>query len=347
MIYMRPIADTPHFETQSGNLGVLAAAATGLNEFILHKGADAAYIFDTNGVHPDLLNSPTLSIQLPNYCQMLEQAAFLSGCDNFGLEYGQQFQPKSLGLIGYIGLCSPDLASALRNIANYFHFHQKDTLMQFVEHQDCWRIDYQVQHGAILCRRQDAELTLGMLMNVIRGVLGQNYSPRAVHFEHSRPIQWQEHRKLFNAPVYFEQPYNSILIKKSDTYVKMPDADPILLKVIQDTLKLLNQNQQRQDIVNQTRSRIQISLSKGEPCLDRIANDLHMSTTCFIRKLKSEGTNFTKLVDSVRCEMAENYIKQPHIQISEIAFLLGYSELSAFSRAFKRWFHITPRQWRH
>ncbi|MCF8998775.1 AraC family transcriptional regulator [Acinetobacter nectaris] len=347
MIQIHPFANTSLFEINTGNQGVLSAAAAGLNEFILNKGADAAYIFDKNGVHPDLLNSPTLSIQLPNYCQMLEQAASLSGCDNFGLEYGQQFQPKSLGLIGYIGLCSPNLASALQNIANYFHFHQKDTLMQFVAQDDCWRIDYQVQHGAILCRRQDAELTLGMIMNVIRGVLGQNYSPRAVHFEHARPIQWQEHRKLFNAPVFFEQPYNSIVIKKSDTYTPMPDADPILLKVIQDTLKLLNQNNQRQDLLNQARSRIQLSLSQGEPCLEQIATELNMSNTCFIRKLKIEGTNFSKLVDSVRCELAKNYMAQTHIQISEIAFLLGYSELSAFSRAFKRWFNITPRQWRH
>lgn len=148
---------------------------------------------------------------------MLEQAALVSGCDNFGLHYGQQFQPKSLGLIGYIGLCSNTLESALMNMTNNFYLHQKDTLNRMVDLGDSWRIDYQVQHGAILTRRQDAELTMGMFMNVIREVMGPHYSPRAIHFEHTRPEFWQEHSKLFNAPVYFDQPFNSIIISKRRT----------------------------------------------------------------------------------------------------------------------------------
>ena len=87
---------------------------------------------------------------------------------------------------------------------------------------DSWRIDYQVQHGAILTRRQD-ELTMGMFMNVIREVMGPHYSPRAIHFEHTRPEFWQEHSKLFNAPVYFDQPLTpSSFQKRRPTYYAWP-----------------------------------------------------------------------------------------------------------------------------
>ncbi|WP_407647844.1 AraC-like transcriptional regulator QhpR [Acinetobacter rathckeae] len=345
--------DTPHLRQTAqlfqptGNQGVLSAAATGLSDFILEKGADVAHVFHVSGINTQLLESPTLSLQLPNYCQVLEQAATLSGCDNFGLYYGQQFKPKALGLIGYIALCSPTLEHALKNMTSHFHLHQKDTLTRLVKQPDHWRLDYQVQHGAILSRRQDAELTMGMFINVIRSVLGQHYAPRAIHFEHTRPADCQEHSRLFNAPVYFDQPYNSILISKTDTHICMPESDPILLTVIQDTLRLLNSQPSQQHLTDQVRSFIHLSLSQGEPQLERTAHELNMSSTCLTRKLKSYGTTFSALVDHVRSEVAEHYMKQNHMSISEMAFLLGYSEVSAFSRAFKRWFGITPRQWRH
>ncbi|MHA3114696.1 AraC family transcriptional regulator [Acinetobacter sp. ANC 4635] len=345
---MRHIASSSQlFQSNMSNQGVLSAAASGLSDFIVQKGADVDRVFGISGINPELLASPTLSLQLPNYCKVLEQAAQISGCDNFGLHYGQQFQPKELGLIGYIGLCSATLETALRNMVSYFHLHQKDTLTRMIEQQDCWRLDYQVQHGAILTRRQDAELTIGMFMNVIRGVLGSHYSPREIHFEHTRPEYWQEHSKLFNTSVYFDQPFNSIVIPKKDLARDMPSSDPLLLTMMQDTLQLLNQSNTTQGLSDQVRSQIQLALSEGEPNLEHIADDLGMSSCSLTRRLKSEGMTFTSLVDGVRCELAEHYMKQKNIPISEMAFLLGYSEVSAFSRAFKRWFGINPRQWRN
>ena len=86
------------------NQGVLSASCLWIKRVYSSKGADVDRVLGISGINPELLISPTLSLQLPNYCKVLEQAALVSGCDNFGLHYGQQFQPKSLGLIGYIGL---------------------------------------------------------------------------------------------------------------------------------------------------------------------------------------------------------------------------------------------------
>ena len=333
--------------THRCNQGVLSAAASGLSDFIATKGADVDHVFGVSHIDTELLLSPTLSLPLTKYCKVLENAAEISGCDNFGLHYGQQFLPKALGLIGYIGLCSTNLEQALSNMASYFHLHQKDTLTRFVEQNDSWRLDYQIHHGAILTRRQDAELTIGMFMNVIRSVKGAHYAPREIHFEHSRPEFWQEHSKLLNAPVYFDQPYNSIVLAKKDLQVAMPNADPMLLTMMQETIKLLNTNSNVQALPDQVRAAIQIALNTGEPNMEKIADDLGMSSCILTRRLKAEGLNFTNLVDCVRQELAEYYMAHKNIQISEMAFLLGYSEASAFSRAFKRWFGVNPRQFRH
>ncbi|MDD2842935.1 MAG: AraC family transcriptional regulator [Tolumonas sp.] len=330
------------------NRGVLSAAATGLSDFICSNGGDVDRIFGVSGINPELLANPTLSLDLVNYCRVMEEAAHYSGVDNFGLYYGKQFKPQSLGLIGYIGLSSPTLTDALHNMATDFQWHQHHTLTQMVDIGDCWRLDYQVRHGAILCRRQDAELTLGMFLNVIRYALGKNWAPRAVHFEHPRPEQWHEHSKVFDAPVWFEQPYNSLIIPKVDLLrCSMPESDTALLIVLRQTIRQLNRTTDNQDLIAQTRTQVRLQMMHGEPNLDDVATKMGLSTWSLQRNLKREGISFSTLVDKLRCEMATRYMQQNQLSISDMALLLGYSEVSAFSRAFRRWFNISPRQWRN
>lgn len=328
------------------NRGVLAAAASGLSRFISEHGGDVDRIFGISGIDVELLAQPTLSLGLINYCRVMEESARYSGCDNFGLHYGGQFKPQSLGLIGYIGLCSATLEQALHNVVNAFPWHQHDTLTRLVDKGDCWRLDYQVRHGAILCRRQDAELTMGMFLNLIRHVAGKNWAPREVHFEHPRPDQWHEHCKVFDAPVYFDQPFNSLVITKRDLTRAMPESDPLLLGVMQDAIRRLNSGANPQNIVDQARSQVHLALLQGEPVLEEVAEKIGMSSWSLQRRLREESVSFTTLVDKVRCEMATHYLQQRQLPISEMALLLGYSEVSAFSRAFRRWFGISPRQWR-
>ncbi|MCK0744202.1 AraC-like transcriptional regulator QhpR [Chromohalobacter nigrandesensis] len=330
-----------------GNLGVLSAAASGLCDFIGHYGGDADRVLGSSGIDPERLAKPTLSLNLGNYCEVMENAARDSRCDNFGLYYGQQFRPQALGLIGYIGLCSATLGQALHNWVAAFPYHQHDTLIRLVENDDCWRLDYQVRHGRILCRRQDAELTMGMALNLIRHGAGSQWSPRAVLFEHPRPEQWHDHCKAFDAQVYFDQPVNSMLIPKRDLDRPMPDSDPLLLTVIQDAIRRLDGQRVLQSLIERTRDQVRQTLSLGEPTLETIAYRLDLSSWSLQRRLHRDGLSFSQIVDGIRQEMAAHYLRQPHLSISEMALLLGFSEVSAFSRAFRRWHGVSPRQWRH
>jgi len=326
-----------------GHRGVLSAAACGLGEFIDSLGGDAETIFAVSGVDPEVLACPTHSMDLVSYCRVMEEASRHADVENFGLHYGKQFKPQSLGLIGYIGLCSPTLERALQNVVNAFPFHQHSTFIRLSDKGDCLQLDYQVRHGAILARRQDAELTLGMFMNILRHAAGKHWAPREVHFEHPRPEQWHEHCKVFDAPVYFEQPFNSLIIPKNCLQRRMPDEDATLLWVMQDAIQRLNASQHQHSFVNQTRTQIHLQLAKGEPSLECVADKLHLSPWSLQRRLKEENASFSALVDNVRKEMVTHYLRQNNLSVSEIAFLLGYSELSAFSRAFRRWFGCSPR----
>lgn len=337
----------------ASNRGVLSAAANGLDGFILQHGGDLDRVFGRSGIDPEQLLHPTLSLPLTNYCKVLEEAASQTGCDNFGLRYGQQFRPQALGLLGYIGLCSATLEDALINFSAAFPFHQHSTLIELVDQGECYRFDYQVRHGAINERRQDAELTMGMALNLVRHVLGPDWAPRQVAFEHAQPQGWHEHRDVFRADVRFGQGCNSLLIPKGDVVGKaMPGSDPILLMLIKDAIRQLGENgssmgnRHEATLLDRARQTIVATLHLGEPALEDIAQTLGLSEWTLQRKLREHGISFTQLVDQIRQDSALNHLKQQNLSITQLASLLGYSETSAFSRAFKRWFGVSPKQWR-
>ncbi|WPP01604.1 AraC family transcriptional regulator [Pseudomonas sp. HR96] len=338
----------PTATSGASNRGVLSAAANGLDGFITRHGGDLDRVFGHAGIDPEQLLHPTLSLALPNYCQVLEEAARQTGCDNFGLRYGQQFQPQALGLLGYVGLCSATLEDALINFAQVFPFHQHSTSIRLMDLGECYRFDYRIEHGAILERRQDAELTMGMAVNLIRHVLGPQWAPREVAFEHGRPQQWQEHRDVFDASVRFNQAGNSVLIPKRDLAGHaMPGHDPVLLMLVKDAIRQLGEVNPGPDLLDQARQLINAALPAGEPTLQAIASALQLSEPTLQRRLREQGLCFSQLVEQSRQQLALRYLRQGSLSISELAPLLGYSETSAFSRAFKRWLGVSPRQWRN
>jgi AraC-like DNA-binding protein len=329
---------------------VLTAAATGLVEFIQREGGDVDRILGCAGIDPEQLLCPTLSLDLHRYCKVFEEAAAQTGDDNFGLRYGHQFKPDALGLLGYVGMSSATVGAALRNVTQAFPCHQQGSLLQFIEEGEICRLDYQVQHGSIVRKRQDAELSLGMFLNLMRHALGNCWAPEYVNFEHPRPLSWHEHRKAFDAPVFFGQPINSLVFRRGVLERPMPARDGRLLALLLDNMRALARSQsgevERWGIVDEAKAQIQRRLPQGEPSLEQVAEALRVPAWTLQRRLGEQGLNYSALVEHLRRELAAYYLEQPGLPLSDVALMLGYSELSAFSRAFRRWFGSSPRQWR-
>ena len=208
-----------------GQRNVLAAAASGITDFIAACGGDAGRVLSQAGVPEDCLGNPVLPLDLGNYCAMMELAARDTGNDNFGLWYGQQFRPQALGLIGEIALSAPTLGAALDNLARLFPFHQQATETRLTHDGDLWRLEYRILDSRIAARRQDAELTMGMFANVFRTCLGTAWAPEEVQFEHLRPGTAQDHSRAFGAPVHFGQRTNCLVVRDRDFERRMPGGD--------------------------------------------------------------------------------------------------------------------------
>jgi AraC-like DNA-binding protein len=326
---------------------ILAAAATGLVGFIERCGGDVDSIFGRAGIAPELAGSPTLKLRLSAYCTLFEEASRRTQNDNFGLWFGNQFQPRDLGLWGYAAVSSPTLGSALENLVSLLPYHQESSLMRLVRGQDGMvRLEYQITSSRILARRQDAELSLGMFLNLIRECCGPRWAPEEVHFEHPQPQLWKEHETAFDAPVYFGQAANALVLRPQLLDRPMPGRDLRLLAMMQTCLESLGSRQQGDDLFERVRSAIRVKLPAGYPALEQIAAELRLPAAAIQRELAGHGLTYKHAVEAMRRNLAALYLHQRHLPLTEIAFLLGYSELSAFSRAFARWTGLSPRAYR-
>jgi AraC-like DNA-binding protein len=116
---------------------------------------------------------------------------------------------------------------------------------------------------------------------------------------------------------------------------------------MQDSLRQLSlTGREAPNIVDDTRAQVRQQLLAGEPTLEDIAEQMGLAGWSLQRRLREHGLTFSGVVDKLRCELATHYLGQQQLTISDLAPLLGYSETSAFSRAFRRWFGVSPRQWR-
>ena len=325
---------------------VLAAAADGIVGMISAMGGDVDRVFGEARVDLELLDSPFNELSLRQYCQLFEEAARQTHCDNFGLRFGHGFKPRQLGPLGYMAINSPTMAAGLRALVDYMPAHQQNTTMALRQERDLLYLDYQITDGRISRRRQDAELSLGMFCNIFYHCHGKQWIPLEIHFEHPRPLENREHETLFGAPVFFAQPTNSIVFRQGDLDRPMPDPDSYLFSLLEPFMRGRQRRAGTDDLVGVVRQKIEQHFNTGDPNIKKIAGDLGMTSWTLHRRLRSLNVNFHDLVRGARRDLALRYVAEPHIALTEVAFLLGYSELSAFSRAFRHWTGMAPARYR-
>ncbi|MDP7557737.1 MAG: AraC family transcriptional regulator [Nitrospinaceae bacterium] len=334
--------DLPH---QSST--VLASAATGVVGQIIKNGGDPESIFSTTSIQPEDLGDPINELSLHQFCHLFTEAAKQTANENFGLHFGAQFKPKHLGAIGYVALSSPTLATALRKMEIYFPAHQQLSSFGVIKEGDILWLSYRINDPGIVDRRQDAELSMGMFLNIFRQALGENWSPLEVRFEHQDPGLNKEHENIFSAPVLFGRRTNAIGFRLVDLESNMPDPDPYLYAIVENFLESRQQiHNNPEKFADAVRNQIMLNLSTTPPTLIEIARLFGVPESDFQNQLRAHQLSFKTLLRAAKEELSLHYLNNPDIPLTEIAMLLGYSELSAFSRAFRSWTGMNPQKYR-
>jgi AraC-like DNA-binding protein len=328
-----------------GDAQVAMVATAGLLPFLAEIGADADRIFGPVGLDAARLSAASEgTVALASYVEIMEQAARHSGCDTFGLRYGRQFPASCHGLVGDVALSAPTIGLALRRFVDLFPLHQEATQMSLRPDGGLLRLEYRIGDWRIYDRRQDAELTIAMLKNVLRHAYGPDFRAEEIHFEHPEPADSSEHAASFDAPVFFGQRTNAISFRPGDLGRAMPGADARVFSRLMAQVSCRRLPWGKTPLSERMRAEIRSRLADGYPAIEDVAEALGVARWTLQRRLAVSGLTYSDEVQEVRRVLALSYLGFPHLSISTIAQLLGYAELSPFSRACKRWFGTSPEQ---
>ncbi len=326
---------------------VLAAAAHGIYDVIARNGGDADSILGNAGLRPDDLCNPLKEINLRQYCDLFEIAAAQTRNLHLGLHFGKNFRPQHLGMIGYAAISSPTLGAGLRSMEALFPAHQGLSSFGLLEEDGCLWLFYHVLDPRVVDRRQDAELSLGMFLNIFRKALGPDWCPLEVRFQHECQGGSDPYEYAFGCPVLFGRRTNAIGFRRVELESLMPTCDPYLLSIVSAYLQSrMRGSQNVEDFAEMIRDQVKMQLGAAVPDMERISAIIGLSSHKMQKQLKDRGLTFKEVVRAAREELALHYLADMDMPLTEIAFSLGYSELSAFSRAFRNWSGISPQKYR-
>jgi AraC-like DNA-binding protein len=194
--------------------------------------------------------------------------------------------------------------------------------------------------------RQRIEFIFITVIGFCRWISGREVHPLAVELAYPAPADAAPYRVAFRCPVLFDAPGNSLLFAYADLTTPLPTSNPMLAELherfageyLRHFDQALTSYRAREVIIRR--------LPDGEPRRDQVACELCMSERTLQRRLEDEATSFLQLLDDTRRELAEQYLGRLHLSLAQAAYLLGFADQSSFFRACKRWFAISPGQYR-
>jgi AraC-like DNA-binding protein len=319
------------------------AATTGLLEAITAAGGNPEEILQGFGLDRSVFAKSEGFIPCSVFAGILREAARSTVDDCFGLHFAERFNPKNIGPLVYVALNSPTIGAGIQNVERYLHVYDSSAKWFFTAEGDRGYIRFVLTGLGIEPLRQSNEHGMALVINTLRMMVGSQWAPQEVHFAHEVPEQTSEHHRIFRAPVLFGCDTNALVIELSFAERPVPAADQKLYLIMKQYLdQVLSELPQEDSLFAAIRKTIAESMRDGSPELPRVAKKLAMGPRTLQRRLKEYGFDFKKLVEDTRQRFAVTYLKDRKNSLTEIAFLLGYSELSAFNRAFKRWTGTTP-----
>lgn len=292
------------------------------------------------------VRDPDSRIPLAAVARLWRVVASHSPDPAIGLRLGADARVREFGLVGYTMAFSSTLGSALRRLAHYSRI-VSDALVVSLEPagEATWlRLDVQ---PALRAFRPTVDARLAAVLAACREITGAPIAPLTVQLPYRRPPEVKDYETFFTAPLEFGALTTAFLLRNEDLARPIAVADTTLTgyldRLADQTLAKLGSER---TVRAQVRRVLWSELAEAVPHLDGVAKVLGKSARTLQRQLREEQTTFAAVLAELRRELAPSLLRDGRLAVSEVAFLLGYEDPSAFQRAFRRWFGQSPRAFR-
>jgi len=310
-------------------------------------GQDVDAILARAPIRRDELQNADGRIPHGTMMEMWRSAVELTGDDNLGLHVAIAAPLASFTVHAYALLSSPNLREAYRRGCRYQRLIHEATNLEFTEGPREGVLRHSLPGGRTV-PRHPAEFLATVWLRFGRLITGSDWAPNAVYFAHVEPGDTSEHARFFDAPIRFASGRTAVHVPNSILDAENPRRDEGLLAVLDEyAASLLAVAPESPSVAGMVGERLSAAFQGGEaPTAGQVAGELHMSVRSLHRGLKAEGTTYRELVDQLRHERSAVLLADPRYSIAETGSRLGFSEISSFYRAFKRWTGQTPAEFR-
>ena len=328
----------------------LASVVYGLDAYMRSRGADAGDALRRAGLEPGDLTDPDRRVPLIRFLELLEICADLLADRQFGLKFGTQYEPRHAGVVGNVALASRTVGEAFETLGRYLPT-MVDATVHGMEVSEGMVFVYSYYIDPLMMSyRQKVDWAIAFACNLVRVGLGDpRWTPQEVllpQLADETPAERRTRAEVMG-DIRVGHPWPGIRFDAGLLKRPMITADAMIESLMRHygDLRLAALPEQRGEI-EQLRGEIARVLVKGEGGIEHLAKATGTSVRTLQRRLKDAGVNYSDLQNDVRKTLALNLLENETLALAEIAFSLGYSEVSAFNHAFRRWVGQSPGDYR-
>lgn len=327
-----------------GSLSVASFWVEYLLDAALHLGCDLSDALLELGVTDEQLESPHARVPLSTEHELLTLALERTGDRWFGLHMGERIRPRFLGDLGYASMSGATLRQAMELMVPFMRVTSEFAEGELRQHDDLTELVWHTPFKQADGMRHRLEAYFAAAITFGRWITGTERNPREIRFAYPAPdTDTSEYQRIFRCPVRFDQPDNAVVLDSDLLDLPLKDADPELHHIMRNRVQqTVTRFMARDNLLDRVRAEIRTQLERTIPQVENVAEGMGMKPWTLRRRLRSENTDFSTLLEKERQQLASDWLLNSDRSVSQIAADLGYSEQSAFNRAFKRWFNTTP-----
>jgi AraC-like DNA-binding protein len=308
-------------------------------------GADVAAILRRCGMTFGELNNPSARITVSKQVKFLNLTAAALDDTFLGIHLAQRIDLRELGLLYYVQASSALLRDALRSLARYSKIHNEGVHIGYREGSDI-TITFEYVGVARHGDRHQIEFIATSVIRLCQHFTGRRLAPSAIRLVHRGAGNPALLRAIFGCDVAFGSDVDVVSYAASVARLPIINADPFLNRLLTKYCEeaLASRRKSSSSWRLRIENAIAPQLPHGRIMMSDICERVGVSRRTLARRLAEEGVTYSEVLNDLRLSLGQRYLEEPQISITEVAWLLGFSETSAFDRAFKRWTGKSPKQ---
>ncbi|TVZ41623.1 AraC-like DNA-binding protein [Alteromonadaceae bacterium 2753L.S.0a.02] len=308
------------------------------------EGIEPRPIFEAAGMDPALLGDGNARYSNAAFNKLWRKLAELEVTD-IAIKIGERWNTTTFHALGFAWLASNTLKEAFERLARYGRVVDNSLKVSLVNKGSEYLLQFDVDDGVPI----DAitlDAAAAALLKMTRMLVGEQFRPLAVYSRESATLCSRILEDKMGVATVYNATQEAWLVDRHTMEAPLPGGNAELARINEGVLADVLARVERDNVSGQVRQKIIVALPSGQISEQRIADELHISSRNLQRKLAEQNTSFKNLLSEVRQQLAQSYIDESHLSLSEISYLLGFSEQASFTRAFKRWQGVSPREYR-